>query len=174
MNCDFSSNNNILARFLWWPFWILLVYFYYNRLAFRVWVFWQPFWTVILDFGLQTANFRRPHWAFAVLNKKWNKSGFRPPLCTYRINWARSFKWIYICLSNRITFRVHSTHIDLSLCWFNGVSLSATHNDWIKIQGEIASYKNVPRIIILKFRCKINIFGHSPNIIKPLVSRVRT
>ena len=43
--------------------------------------------------------------------------------------------------------------------------MSKFHNDWIKIQGEIASYKNVPRIIRLKSRCKINIFGHSPNII---------
>ena len=35
MNCDFSSNNNIWARFyefLWWPFWIWLGYFYYDRL----------------------------------------------------------------------------------------------------------------------------------------------
>ena len=32
--------------------------------------------------------------------------------------------------------------------------MSKFHNDWIKIQGEIASYKNEP-----KFRCKINIFG---------------
>ena len=43
--------------------------------------------------------------------------------------------------------------------------MSKFHNDWIKIQREIASDKNVSRIISLKFRCKINIFGHSPNII---------
>ena len=24
---------------------------------------------------------------------KWNKSGFRPPLCTYRLNWARKTSW---------------------------------------------------------------------------------
>ena len=24
---------------------------------------------------------------------KWNESGFRPPLCTYRINWARKTSW---------------------------------------------------------------------------------
>ena len=24
---------------------------------------------------------------------KWNESGFRPPLCTYRLNWARSTSW---------------------------------------------------------------------------------
>ena len=35
MNCDFSSNNNICARFyefFWRPFWIWLGYFYYDRL----------------------------------------------------------------------------------------------------------------------------------------------
>ena len=24
---------------------------------------------------------------------KWNESGFRPPLCTYRLNWARKTSW---------------------------------------------------------------------------------
>ena len=24
---------------------------------------------------------------------KWNESGFRPPLCTYRLNWARRTPW---------------------------------------------------------------------------------
>ena len=26
---------------------------------------------------------------------KWNESGFRPPLCTYRLNWARRTSWGY-------------------------------------------------------------------------------
>ena len=26
-------------------------------------------------------------------NEKWNESGFRPPLCTYRLNWARRTSW---------------------------------------------------------------------------------
>ena len=47
-----------------------------------------------------------------------------------------------------------------------GKIVSNFHVDWINTKGEIASYKNMPRIISLKFRCKINIFGHSPNIIK--------
>ena len=25
--------------------------------------------------------------------KQWNESGFRPPLCTYRLNWARRTSW---------------------------------------------------------------------------------
>ena len=28
-----------------------------------------------------------------VLEMKWNESGFRPPLCTYRLNWARRTSW---------------------------------------------------------------------------------
>ena len=30
---------------------------------------------------------------FHSLENKWNKSGFRPPLCTYRLNWARRTSW---------------------------------------------------------------------------------
>ena len=26
-------------------------------------------------------------------NEKWNESGFRPPLCTYRLNWVRRTSW---------------------------------------------------------------------------------
>ena len=40
---------------------------------------------------------------------------------------------------------------------YSGNMVSKFHNDWIKIQGELQS---------LKFCCKINIFGHSSNIIK--------
>ena len=34
-------------------------------------------------------------WAclFNVNEMKWNESGFRPPLCTYRLNWARRTSW---------------------------------------------------------------------------------
>ena len=28
-----------------------------------------------------------------LLRRKWNESGFRPPLCTYRLNWARRTSW---------------------------------------------------------------------------------
>ena len=30
-----------------------------------------------------------PYWGKC----KWNESGFRPPLCTYRLNWARRTSW---------------------------------------------------------------------------------
>ena len=37
------------------------------------------------------------HYIFFVMytwsKKKWNESGFRPPLCTYRLNWARRTSW---------------------------------------------------------------------------------
>ena len=29
----------------------------------------------------------------AFVKMKWNESGFRPPLCTYRLNWARRTSW---------------------------------------------------------------------------------
>ena len=28
-----------------------------------------------------------------LVEMKWNESGFRPPLCTYRLNWARRTSW---------------------------------------------------------------------------------
>ena len=32
-------------------------------------------------------------WNSEYLALKWNESGFRPPLCTYRLNWARRTSW---------------------------------------------------------------------------------
>ena len=36
-------------------------------------------------------------WSFiitlVITDMKWNESGFRPPLCTYRLNWARRTSW---------------------------------------------------------------------------------
>ena len=32
-------------------------------------------------------------WPKPSLQMKWNESGFRPPLCTYRLNWARRTSW---------------------------------------------------------------------------------
>ena len=33
------------------------------------------------------------HPAHPLNEMKWNESGFRPPLCTYRLNWARRTSW---------------------------------------------------------------------------------
>ena len=30
---------------------------------------------------------------FSRTAQKWNESGFRPPLCTYRLNWAKRTSW---------------------------------------------------------------------------------
>ena len=30
---------------------------------------------------------------YRVAETKWNESGFRPPMCTYRLNWARRTSW---------------------------------------------------------------------------------
>ena len=39
-------------------------------------------------------NFQnRQNWKFSCQGNKWNESGFRPPLCTYRLNWARRTSW---------------------------------------------------------------------------------
>ena len=45
---------------------------------------------------LKNTNKRRLLWSHRLRrgNKmKWNESGFRPPLCTYRLNWARGTSW---------------------------------------------------------------------------------
>ena len=70
---------------------ILLVYFYYDRL---IGIFLMGFLTAILNCNsrLRTSDF------------KFQKSLLS--FCT--------FKYIYICLSNGIVFRVPRTHIDLS------------------------------------------------------------
>ena len=38
---------------------------------------------------------RKPKWLeqWCCEYRKWNESGFRPPLCTYRLNWARRTSW---------------------------------------------------------------------------------
>ena len=33
------------------------------------------------------------HHFLAMSSMKWNESGFRPPLCTYRLNWAKRTSW---------------------------------------------------------------------------------
>ena len=57
---------------------------------FLMWWFWSPYyvnvWDVIIS-SIVIAN------TFGVVVKKWNESGFRPPLCTYRINRARRTSW---------------------------------------------------------------------------------
>ena len=35
----------------------------------------------------------RSYHLYFSFKQKWNESGFRPPLCTYRLNWARRTSW---------------------------------------------------------------------------------
>ena len=37
--------------------------------------------------------FNRSQFYHFIMYWKWNESGFRPPLCTYRLNWARRTSW---------------------------------------------------------------------------------
>ena len=36
---------------------------------------------------------KSPESRVLLMIKKWNELGFRPPLCTYRLNWARRTSW---------------------------------------------------------------------------------
>ena len=36
---------------------------------------------------------QKPPQAYHLVESKWNESGFRPLLCTYRLNWARRTSW---------------------------------------------------------------------------------
>ena len=45
---------------------------------------WQVRFSLCQTLHRQTSHFER---------MKWNDSGFRPPLCTYRLNWARRTFW---------------------------------------------------------------------------------
>ena len=94
MNFDFSSNNNIWARFyqlLWPPFRILLGYFNHER---SIRISRVSFLAAIVNwnFKLRTTDFKfqKSPWSF----------------------WT--FQYIYICLSNGIAFRAPRTHIDAS------------------------------------------------------------
>ena len=41
----------------------------------------------------RVSQIHRGIWRSATWEMKWNESGFRPPLCTYRLNWARRTSW---------------------------------------------------------------------------------
>ena len=106
-NCDFSSKNNVWTRFyefLSRPFWILLAYFHYDRLF---GILFLGFFSSHsdLDFRLQNSDF------------KLHQSDVPTELLYFYID-------IYLFVKLKHIQRA-STHIDLSLCWLNVVSLSA-------------------------------------------------
>ena len=47
----------------------------------------------IMIISLQIPLWMSYRWEGAIGGRKWNESGFRPPLCTYRLNWARRTSW---------------------------------------------------------------------------------
>ena len=49
-------------------------------------------WTISKTRQNKTRQNLRPQ-NKTLVQGKWNKSGFRPPLCTYRLNWARRTSW---------------------------------------------------------------------------------
>ena len=55
-----------------------------------------PQWLKNLEWQIRFKMNRTNPWRTDVnyyVLKKWNESGFRPPLCTYRLNWARRTSW---------------------------------------------------------------------------------
>ena len=46
-----------------------------------------------LKFIYKLMNNSTPAYFESMYPDKWNESGFRPPLCTYRLNWARRTSW---------------------------------------------------------------------------------
>ena len=64
------------------------------RLQRKVSVIQQRKVSVIAEHNVSLTRHRNFHPAsFIVCKMKWNESGFRPPLCTYRLNWARRTSW---------------------------------------------------------------------------------
>ena len=74
----------------------------FNYFCFSVWWFLcQRLWPHLIpgdDCGLYVLakdSTIKVIWAKVTkdIQSKWNESGFRPPLCTYRLNWARRTFW---------------------------------------------------------------------------------
>ena len=105
MNLSIFILHNVVSsfaqRFYYWPrltqsWYILLCFFSKKKGMFEKYVYL----TLIKDgeekenHSQQIPTFRCSEWSnFKDLFCKWNESGFRPPLCTYRLNWARRTSW---------------------------------------------------------------------------------
>ena len=48
---------------------------------------------ILIRFNIFTSVLSKPDLSEHNQMQKWNESGFRPPLCTYRLNWARRTSW---------------------------------------------------------------------------------
>ena len=125
MNCDFSSINNIWARFYFLCFcglhfeFVWVIFFMTDWLEFRLWVFWQPFWTGILYFGFRLQISEVPDWAFALLNSldinllvKWN-----------RIQSAQYTYWL-VSLLTQCCITIRDDSPTFNQHWFNVLCLN--------------------------------------------------
>ena len=54
----------------------------------------RDLWKRIVDSGFVAIVTVLSFFSFFVWHI-WNESGFRPPLCTYRLNWARRTSWVW-------------------------------------------------------------------------------
>ena len=50
-------------------------------------------WHITFRLSYLLFNYARHSDVNSSRGNKWNESGFRPPLCTYRLNWARRTSW---------------------------------------------------------------------------------
>ena len=57
---------------------------------------------------------------------KWNESGFRPPLCTYRLNWARRTSWGWWDDWDDTVLQTQEFEIRASAVWGRARYLSVT------------------------------------------------
>ena len=93
---------------IWWPSWTpswkldflhgqILVNFFHVLLSTpytTINLLWQFF--RVKPYMQPTRMWTRDHGQLALIMDweiKWNESGFRPPLCTYGLNWARRTSW---------------------------------------------------------------------------------
>ena len=77
----------IIAAAIIISMWIKLSWFY-QMAKYTLISQTKPPW-LLRDLLIRLVLFRICH----EVHRKWNESGFRPPLCTYRLNWARRTSW---------------------------------------------------------------------------------
>ena len=75
--------------------WSLLKKQYLNHMGYRRKMFrYHIIYLIALSLENNCLASAAIQWDNAEENEmKWNESGFRPPLCTYRLNWARRTSW---------------------------------------------------------------------------------
>ena len=81
---------------------------------------------------------------------KWNESGFRPPLCTYRLNWTHGSMghcdgWVMIWTSTRICLSIGIMLRQRRRRWLNIIPiLSSTHRVWCDLFSRLMNTNTEP------------------------------